>query len=184
MLRFRDGNQEAFSLLVGRYHARLLNFLMRYTNSREDAEDLVQETFIKVHRAAHNYRDIARFSTWLYTIALNLVRSSFRKANRIHQMPILAGSSEDGEWVMEVEDLDLLPDQSMQQDWNIEQMIRALEGLSDEFRTAIVLRDFLNMSYESIATRTQVSVGTVKSRINRARTVMRTLLDHPDSIRS
>ncbi|MDZ7806972.1 MAG: sigma-70 family RNA polymerase sigma factor [Gracilimonas sp.] len=76
---FQNGKEPAFNELVTRYQDRLHNFLYRYTHNHQDCEDLVQETFLRVHKSKHSYERIAKFSTWMYTIALNLAKSLVQK---------------------------------------------------------------------------------------------------------
>src|SRR5690625_4146958 len=88
MEQFQQGTVQAFNILVSRYKDRLHNFLYRYTRNHEDCEDLVQETFLRVHRSRHSYERIAKFSTWMYTIALNLAKSLYKKSQRMQRVSI------------------------------------------------------------------------------------------------
>ena len=94
MEQLQSGVVEAFDVIVHRYKDRLHNFLFRYTNNHEDCEDLVQETFLRVYRSRHSYERIAKLSTWMYTIALNLAKSMYKKKQRMTTMSIHADSSD------------------------------------------------------------------------------------------
>src|SRR5699024_466409 len=85
---FQEGNEAAFNTLVERFQDRLHNFLYRYTHNHQDCEDLVQETFLRVYRSKHTYERIAKLSTWIYTIALNLAKSFYHKKKRMQKVSI------------------------------------------------------------------------------------------------
>lgn len=177
MEQFQQGTVQAFNILVSRYKNRLHNFLYRYTHNHEDCEDLVQETFLRVHRSRHSYERIAKFSTWMYTIALNLAKSLYKKKQRMQKISIHedAGDSESRE--MDFEDGNILQDEELHQKLCIQQLEKALMELNEEFREAIVLRDIQELTYEEIAEITDTAMGTVKSRINRGRLQLQTILD-------
>lgn len=169
MKRFQEGDERAFVELVSRYQDRLHNFLFRYTRNRQDCEDLAQETFIRVYRKRDSYKPIARFSTWMYTIALNLARSEFRKRKKMQLVSIHEDPSEPDSREMVFESEEVRPDRALENKMDMELLEGALEQLTEEYRDAVVLRDIQQLSYEEISEITDTPMGTVKSRINRGR---------------
>lgn len=173
---FQGGTVQAFNVLVSRYKDRLHNFLYRYTHSHEDCEDLVQETFLRVHRSRHSYERIAKFSTWMYTIALNLAKSLYKKKQRMQKVSIHEDPDDNESREMTFEDSNILQDEELHQKLCIKELEKALMHLNEEFREAIVLRDIQELSYEEIAEITGTAMGTVKSRINRGRLQLQEIL--------
>ncbi len=176
MSQFQAGTVEAFDILVGRYKDPLTNYIYRFLGDMKECEDLLQETFLRVYRNRHSYRRIARFSTWLYTIAGNLARSEYRKRKRRRISSLQSVNKNDEEYEMEVPDETFSPDKDTEssiQDFYIQE---ALAQIPEEFREVVVLRDVQQLSYEEIAEITGLPMGTVKSRINRGRTKLQILL--------
>ena len=176
MSHFQKGTVEAFDILVNRYKDPLTNYIYRFIGDLKECEDLLQETFLRVYRNRHSYRRIAKFSTWLYTIAGNLARSEYRKRRRRKLYSLQSINREDEEYEMEVPDETFSPDKHTEgaiQDYHIQE---ALARIPEEFREVVVLRDVQQLSYEEIANITGLPMGTVKSRINRGRTKLQSLL--------
>lgn len=166
---FQAGKETAFNELVRRYNDRLHNFLYRYTQNHQDCEDLVQETFLRVHKSRHSYERIAKFSTWMYTIAINLSKSLYKKKSRMSLVSIHKDASDEDSYEMILEDDVILQDEKLHQKNSMEALQAALDSLQDEFREVVVLRDIEQLSYEEISEKLDVPMGTVKSRINRGR---------------
>ena len=164
MKQASDGNRAAFGKLVTKYKDRLYNFIYRMMPEANEAQDILQETFMRAYKERERYQPDFAFSTWLYTIAANLVRSEYRRRKRWKFVSIGIGSQDDEIAIPDVgyKDLNLLP--------FIE---KAMEKLGAEYRTAFVLRDIQQLPYEQIAQIMKVPVGTVKSRLNRARRLLR-----------
>ena len=166
---FQRDNEAAFTLLVGRFKDPLTNFVFRFTGDRDDCNDIVQEAFIRVYRSKHSYKPVAKFSTWVYTIATNLAKTQLRR-KKLRNVVTFWGKGDDGR-----EALDDIPDEGSQTDALVESNIReeqiqkALDGLSAKHKEVIVLRDIQELSYEEIAEISGLKIGTVKSRINRGR---------------
>jgi RNA polymerase sigma factor (sigma-70 family) len=177
MEQFQDGTVQAFNILVNRYKDRLHNFLFRYTHNHEDCEDLVQETFLRVHRSRHSYERIAKFSTWMYTIALNLAKSLYKKKQRMQKVSIHEDPEDSDSREMHFEDTNILQDEQLHQKLCVKELEKALMDLNEEFREAIVLRDIQELTYEEIAEITGTAMGTVKSRINRGRLQLQEILN-------
>ena len=169
MEQLQSGVMEAFDIIVHRYKDRLHNFLYRYTHNHEDCEDLVQETFLRVYRSRYSYQRIAKLSTWMYTIALNLAKTMHNKKKRMTLISIHADESDPDDREFIIEDENILQDQKLHLKNSVEELEKALMKLNDDFREVILLRDIQQLTYEEISEITGAAMGTVKSRINRAR---------------
>jgi RNA polymerase sigma factor (sigma-70 family) len=169
MEQLQNGVVQAFDIIVYRFKDRLHNFLFRYTHNHEDCEDLVQETFLRVYRSRYSYQRIAKLSTWIYTIALNLAKSMYKKKQRMSTISIHADESDPDDREFEIRDTAILQDDELHLKNSMEELEKALMQLNDDFREVIVLRDIQQLTYEEIAEITGTAMGTVKSRINRAR---------------
>lgn len=176
MESFQQGNERAFNELVLRYQVRLHNFLFRYTKDHQDCEDLVQETFLRVHKSKHSYERIAKFSTWMYTIALNLAKSLYKKKQRMLSVSIHKDDADPEDREIVLEDSRILQDDKLHEKLCMEQLEKALMELPEEFREVVMLRDLQQLSYEEVTEITGVPMGTVKSRINRGRAQLQHLL--------
>lgn len=164
----------AFEILVQRYKNPLTNFVFRYLGDSEATADVVQETFIKVYRNKHTYKTIAKFSTWVYTIAGNLAKTELLKKKRRRIVSI--NSYGDENETMDLPDSGHTPD-TLTDSGIMDTMIQdALMQLNEVYREAVILRDIQELSYEEIAEMLKLEVGTVKSRINRGRARLKELL--------
>jgi len=171
VIRFLDGEERAFNELVERYNGRLLNFVYRTTGDRQRAEDLVQETFIRVYRHIHRFDTNRKFSTWIYTIASNLAKNELRNRSRnpLVLFQTIKKNWEADERPLEWEDNTYRPDDLFRKR-HLKQLVdEAVTHLPDHHRTVFVLREMEGKTYEEIAEITGCNLGTVKSRLNRAR---------------
>lgn len=176
MAQFQAGTVEAFNILYDRYADRLKRFLYSFSKNARLCEDLLQETFVRIYRNRHSYQRIAKFSTWLYTIAGNLARSEYRKAQR-HKTLSLHTTNRDGEeYEIPLPTESFLPDDYTEGTLQVKYIHDALKKIRPAFREVVVLRDIQHLSYDEIAEITGLPMGTVKSRINRGRTQLKTLL--------
>jgi len=176
MLLFQGGDENAYIELVNRYKDKLINFIFNYLGDLESSEDVVQETMIKLYQKKHYYKEIAKFSTWLYTIAKNLANTELRKRKQ-RKTTLLSQFSKDDK-TYELPSNDPEPGQEIQTDI-VNKIIRdAVDQLSEKFKIVIVLRDIQGLSYEDISEIINVPIGTVKSRINRARLQLQVELKH------
>ena len=179
MLRVQSGVTDCYDVLVERYKVRLFNYLYRLTGSRDEAEEIAQEAFVKAYIHAGKYKTIARFSTWLYTIATNLVRNRIRSRSRAPQLISLwtrGFSDSDEERMLDIEDTGRTPDEAIN-DAELSSVInRAIAKIPEKYRESFVLREINELSYEEIAAVTGLKLGTVRSRINRARNYFRQLV--------
>ena len=161
------GNTEVYNKIVSRYRGRLYSFVFRFVNDRETAEDIVQETFLRAFRKRREYRAIANFSTWLFTIAGNLAKSELRRRKRWRFFSL--HKDDDSETGFELPDESYLPDRMTESSITDTQIQEAIQSLPANYRQVVLLRDVEGMSYQEIAEIIRSPVGTVKSRVNRAR---------------
>ncbi len=171
-----QGDLTAFEHLVSRYEARVFAVAYRLTGNRQDGEDLAQETFVRAWKALPNFRGEASLSTWLITITTNLWRDQQRK----HKLPVESMDDsvafEDGEVRLQWADPSPGPQDIMEDDETRRQLGQWISNLKPEFKTALILRDIQGYSYEEVAVMTRTSIGTVKSRINRARGYLKDMI--------
>jgi RNA polymerase sigma-70 factor (ECF subfamily) len=168
---FLDGEQRAFGELVRRYDNRLVNFVYRTVGDRERAQDLVQETFVRVYRHLHRFDQTKKFSTWIYTIAGNLAKNELRNRSR---NPLVLFQTLKQNWdadhrPLEWEDSQYKPDDLYRKRFLREKVEEAVAQLPEHHRVVFVLRELQGKTYEEIAEITGCNLGTVKSRLNRAR---------------
>jgi RNA polymerase sigma-70 factor (ECF subfamily) len=172
----RAGDEAAFGILVGRYRNQIVSYVYRMLNDYDGAVDLAQETFVRVYQAAERYRTTYAFSTYIYRIATNLAISELRKRKR-RRLVSLTGffqESESGEArEFNPPDGGALQDAVLVDTERREAVARAITTLPDKYRAPLVLRDVEGKSYEEIARIMETSEGTVKSRISRARGLLR-----------
>ena len=161
------GDIDAYGKIVARYRGRLYNFVFRFVGDRETAEDIVQETFLRAFRKRKEYRAIANFSTWLFTIAGNLAKSELRRRKRWRLFSL--HRDEESDTGMELPDESFRPDKIAESSLADVQIQEAIVSLPENYRQVILLRDVEGMSYQEISEIVKCPVGTVKSRVNRAR---------------
>ncbi|OZI30426.1 RNA polymerase sigma factor RpoE [Bordetella genomosp. 10] len=168
--RVQRGDKKAFDLLVMKYQRKIMRLLSRMIRDPAEIEDVAQEAFIKAYRALPQFRGESAFYTWLYRIAINTARNWLASSGRRPSAPT-AVENEDGETFNEADNLsDISTPESMVASREIAETVNAaIESLPEELRTAIVLREIEGMSYEDIAQSMGCPIGTVRSRIFRAR---------------
>jgi RNA polymerase sigma-70 factor (ECF subfamily) len=186
--RAQRGDQKAFGMLVEKYQRKLGRLLSRMVRDQAEVEDVVQESFIKAYRALPNFRGDSAFYTWLYRIGINTAKnylvSMGRRPQISHDVEI-----EDAENFEDAEELRTAetPETEMMTKEIAKTVNETMMALPDELRTAITLRELEGLSYEEIATLMSCPIGTVRSRIFRARETiaakLRPLLDTPDDKR-
>ena len=176
MLLFQGGNENAYIELVNRYKDKLINFIFNYLGDIESSEDVVQETMIKLYQKKHYYKEIAKFSTWLYTIAKNLANTELRKRKQRKTTLLSQFSKDDKMYDLPSNDNEV--GQEIQTEIVSKIIRQAVDQLSEKFKTVITLRDIQQLSYEDISEIIDVPIGTVKSRINRARLQLQVELKH------
>ncbi len=167
--RVQRGEKAAFDVLVLRYQHRIVKLVGRYVRNPADALDVAQEVFIKAYRALGNFRGESAFYTWLYRIAINTAKNHLAARSRRPKEVDLTGP--DGE-PLAIDDLqadDETPEKVMLVAEIKATILRTMAALPEDLRTAITLREIDGMSYEDIATAMDCPIGTVRSRIFRAR---------------
>jgi RNA polymerase sigma-70 factor (ECF subfamily) len=182
MLDFQEGQRRgnhslAFADVFDEYQRPIYNYLLRLTQNQAEAEDLTQETFIRVHRSLPTFRGEASLSTWLYRIATNVSLDHFRRsATRQAKAALsLEETESDGEWV--VDETASSPEQMAAQSEMSACVQRFIQRLSPSYRTVLVLHDLQGLKNREIADVLDVSLSTVKIRLHRARKKLREALD-------
>ena len=171
--RFQNGDEQAYVELVNRYRDRLMTFVYRFVNDGVIAEDIVQDTLVKLYTHKDYYRNIAKFSTWIYTIAGNLAKTELRK-NKRRKVTNLSEMGTD-DWQYDIPGNEDTAEEVYGK-FDGEQIHKAIQSLPDHFREVIILRDIQELSYEEVSSIVEVPLGTVKSRINRARLQLQEML--------
>ena len=179
--RAQGGDLSAFDALVLRHQQMVYAVALRMLNNADDAQDVAQDAFVRAYRAIGTFRHEAKLSTWLVSITMNLCRNRRRWWARRRQVIVasLDDPVETGEGTMAQEVADPAPGpvETAQRRELQQQLAQTLQLLEEPYRSVIVLRDIQGYSYEEIAQMLHCRVGTVKSRINRARLQLRALLD-------
>lgn len=166
--RVKRGDRSAFDFLVLKYQSRVASIISRYTNDSQDILDLTQETFVKAYRAIERFRGDSAFYTWLYRIAVNTAKNFLESRGRRPRGSMEAEEAErldSGDWLRDV----ATPEKLLQREQMYDAMQRAIGGLPEELRSALLLREYEGLSYEDIARILECPIGTVRSRIFRAR---------------
>lgn len=176
----RGGDETAFAEIVGRYRNPITNYLYRFLNDYEEAVDLAQETFVRVYFAIERYHTDYAFSTYIYRIATNLAISEIRKRKRRKLLSLTGLFQAEGEEATEFQPPDTrsLPDENLIDDERSSVIARAISTLPEKYRVPIVLRDIEGKSYDEVATILELGLGTTKSRISRARGLLKEKLKH------
>jgi len=186
--RAKQGDREAFDVLVERYTPQVYNLSLRITGSREEAEDCVQEAFLRAFGALRRFRGEAAFSTWLYRVAVNVANDATR---RLRGQPLRASELAGGDPDAPTPELERVlegvgessggkgggPEESLVEAERREVVIEAIRSLPEHHRAVIVLYDLQGLSYEEIGRVVGARVGTVKSRLNRARLALKERLE-------
>lgn len=172
---FQDNNTlEAYEILVKRYKDPLMNFVFRFVGDKDISTDIVQDTMVKFYLKKDSYKSFAKFSTWIYTIAGNLAKNELKRRKR---RTIFSLSNNDEDKQIQIEDKSYFaPDRLADSGIKNELIQKALLKVKEVYREVVILRDIQEFSYEEIAEMTGLSIGTVKSRINRGRAQLQKLL--------
>ncbi len=179
---FQAGDVSAFEEIVRRYKDQLVNFAYRFLGDLEEAEDIAQETFLRVFRKRNAYRNVAKFSTWIYTITGNLAKTELRRRKRRKLISLSSLGFEDKDF--DLKDTKKGPEESVHDLIKDEFIQRAINSLPDKFREVIIFRDIQELSYEEISSIVKIPLGTVKSRVNRGRLKLQEILsDYLDEMK-
>lgn len=189
--RVQAGDKKAFDLLVSKYHRKVIRLISRLVRDPAEVEDIAQEAFIKAYRSMPQFRGDSAFYTWLYRIAVNTAKNALVASNR-RPVPLSDLTRSDDEsdaepWTPEA-GIDSQTPEAMLSSRQVAQTVdKAMQALAPDLRTAIMLREIEGLSYEEIAEAMNCPIGTVRSRIFRAREAialeLRPLLDTPDDKR-
>lgn len=180
MLQVKAGDAAAFTELVLRYQNRLLTILEHLVGNREQAEDLAQETFLRVFRARDRYEPGAKFSTWLFTIANNVASNALRSRSRRREVGVPEGNGADSA-PLALDQLakaasGFMPTRALDKAEQAEMVRHAVASLSERQRLALLLAKFEGMSYQDIALTMDLSVQAIKSLLSRARVNLKEIL--------
>lgn len=184
MERYQKGDENAFTLLVRRHQKPLINFIARFINDRDNAEDLAQETFIRIFRAADRYKPgRASFKTWMYHIAKNLCKNELRNRERRDKYRVDNVAQNRNAGSDEAEEIDLIenapadpryePEVALERKELRNAIQKAIAELPEKYRLPLILRDLQGLSYEEISEALEIRLGTTKSRINRGRLMLK-----------
>lgn len=169
MRRVQQGDKAAFDLLVIKYQHRIVHLVNRYVKDPSEAQDVAQDSFIKAYKALGDFRGDSAFYTWLYRIAINTAKNYLLSRSRRHSdYEVDMQDAEQIENAPQLKDIET-PEHQLMNDQIIAVIKSAIEKLPEEMRIAITLREFEGMSYEEIAEAMDCPIGTVRSRIFRAR---------------
>jgi RNA polymerase sigma-70 factor (ECF subfamily) len=178
--RVQRGEREAFDVLVLKYQYKVVKLVARYVSEPSDAHDIAQETFLKAYRAIRKFRGDSAFYTWIYRIAINTAKNYLVAQSRrplhtdIEQQPI--DQLDEGPSHLTLKE-NATPENLLLRDEIEETVFRAIDDLPEDLRTAITLRELEGLSYEEIAQAMNCPVGTVRSRIFRAREAINNKLE-------
>lgn len=170
--RTSNGDEDAFVQIVDRYRSKLYGFLRRMVSDSTDAEDLLQQTFFRVYKKSLDHCRIESFSSWIFTVAANLARDELRRRSRTGKRTFTL----DNGYAETIADRKATAVDNAAHSELRERIDWAVGCLDERYRAVFVLRDIEGLSYEEIARVLRIRIGTVKSRLNRARLKLRALL--------
>ena len=179
--RIKAGDMAAYNYIVARYYDRIFARVSQLLKNKQDAEEVTQDAFIRAHRALENFRGDASFSTWLYQISTNLAHNRYWywfRRKRDQSISLDHPLSDDGSLTLE----NVMPcagespaEAAVTQEF-VDRVSECMRGLNEKHKEVLILRNVKNLSYDEIAQQLEISVGTVKSRIARARDSLRDLM--------
>ena len=179
--RIRAGDMAAYNVMVIRHYDRIFSRVLQLLNNKQDAEEVTQDAFIRAHRGLENFRGDASFSTWLYQIATNLAHNRYWywfRRKRDQSISLDQPQCEDGSLTLEnvMPCADENPAEAVVTQEFVDRVSACMQYLNDKHKQVLILRNVKNLTYDEIAQQLDISVGTVKSRIARARESLRGLL--------
>ncbi len=176
--RAKKGDMEAFSLLVSLHEQKAINFAYRMLKDSHEAEDAAQEAFLRAFDKINTFRENSSFSTWFFTILNNICLDILRKRSKsVTTISIHQEDTNDDEYELQIEDKSFGPYEELQKKEAADILEKALKELSEEHRAVIILRDINDFEYDKIARILGISLGTVKSRLSRARIALSKILE-------
>ena len=179
--RIKAGDMAAYNVMVIRHYDRIFSRVLQLLNNKQDAEEVTQDAFIHAHRGLENFRGDASFSTWLYQIATNLAHNRYWywfRRKRDQSISLDQPQCEDGSLTLEnvMPCADENPAEAVVTQEFVDRVSACMQYLNDKHKEVLILRNVKNLTYDEIAQQLEISVGTVKSRIARARESLRGLL--------
>lgn len=175
MLRVKAGDAEAFNQLMDKYQRTVVNLIFRFTGNAENAEDLAQEVFLRIYRAAPRYEPKAKFFTYLYQITLNLCRNERERNTRRKTTSLDSRGENDKQW--DLPDPEVGAETLMQRQETASQVQAAIQQLPQEQRQLLILQRFQDLGYEELAEATSQTVSAVKAKLHRARLALKKKLE-------
>ena len=169
----KKGDREAFNKLMETYQKQVFNISYGMLSDYEDASDATQEVFVKVWRSIAGFKGESSFTTWLYRISANVCNDILRKRQRRGMTVSLDADDGDKNPLSELPSESPTPEESLEVNERQRLVRMAIDSLSDEYKTVIILSDLQQLSYEEVANVLKIPTGTVKSRLNRARNALR-----------
>lgn len=171
--QFNSGNEEAFAELIQRYQHKIYNTTYRMLGNHEDALDIAQESFIRIYKSLGNFKGESSFSTWLFRISTNICRDELRKRQRKLKTYSISSEKDNKNTIDNLGGEKNNPERiSISKEINT-QIQEKINQLPSEQRSVLILREFQDLSYQEIANILEISMGTVKSRLSRARRSLR-----------
>ena len=184
----RKGDEAAFEKLVTLYERKVYATAFRYTGNEHDAMDISQEVFIRVFRFLHTFNLESSFSTWIYRITVNAAKDHLRKQSARGELPLELTDDESEEYTVEISDSTYDPVELYERSELRREIRNAIDALPTDYREVVLLRDIGGLTYDEISQTLDIEVGTVKSRLSRARDRLRKFLlqngNKPFSFRS
>ena len=171
----KNGDHNAFEQIVTTYEKKVYNMALRYTGDPEDALDICQEVFLRVYRFLPKYRGESTLSTWIYRITMNVCHDTAGNKTNIYELSLDSGPGDD-EQTTEIADLRYDPEKELEKKHTRQLVQQAISMLDSDHRDVIIMRDINGLSYDEISNVLNISTGTVKSRISRAREKLKNFL--------
>ncbi len=171
----KNGDHSAFEQIVTAYEKKVYNMALRYTGNPEDALDISQEVFLRVYRFLHKYKGESSLSTWIYRITMNVCHDTAGNKTNIYELS-LDSKSDDDEPTTEIADMRYDPEKELEKKHTRQLIQQAISWLDSDHRDVIIMRDINGLSYDEISNVLNISPGTVKSRISRAREKLKNYL--------
>lgn len=169
----KKGDRDAFNILIEEYQTKVINIAYGMLSDTDDAMDASQEVFINIFRSIDNFKENSSLSTWIYRICANVCKDFLRKRMRTTKTVSIYGTGDEESEIIQIPDDAYTPEERSEQSELQAQIRKAMDELGEEYRTVLVLCDIEGMSYDDIAQILKCPVGTIKSRINRARQALR-----------
>ncbi len=174
--RAKDGDADAFEEIVREYEKTVYNLALRYCGNSHDAYDISQDVFLRVYRSIDTFKGQSKFSTWLFQLATNICIDYCRKNSRRKEVGIVLSDDDGDDTQLDIPDESQIPEKIYEELQLRDDIAKCIDKLSDEHRMVLVLRDIDGMSYNEICDILGVELGTVKSRLFRAREKLRSIL--------